>query len=207
MVGSEAVAMTGRMRAMALAIGQVAVVASLVGCGSSAGSATSAGAPTAAATTGSAPSEPAAAPSDLSASGDPGNGSGNGGGPIGGDIGDRSKGSAQAQISGGLTASVDLPFAAAAAQLLAQGPGTAYLPFTDPTNGTLFLTITEGGLLVQYAGPEQVGLTNGGTPCELHIDTLDAKSAKGTFTCKGMLLVKNDGMGNADMTGSFEGHQ
>jgi hypothetical protein len=129
-------------------------------------------------------------------------------GPIGGDIGDRAKGSAQARITGGLTASIDLPFGAALAQLLAQGPGTAYLPYTDPVNGTLFLTIASGNqLLVQYAGPNNVGLTNGATPCELKLDALDAGQARGSFTCKGMMLIQNDSIGSADMSGSFEAHK
>ncbi len=190
----------------------IAIVWLLVGCGGSAGAgspsagvAATSSVATSSATAGgqdSAPSEPAATPEDgAGASG------GGGGGPIGGDVGDRSRGSVQAQISGGLTASVDLPYAPALARLLVDGPDTAYLPFTDPAQGTLFLTVANGGLLVQYVGPDQVGVTNGATPCEFHLDTLDAKNAKGTFTCKGMLLVKNDGMGSADMTGGFEGHQ
>ena len=63
---------------------------------------------------GGGPSPPATEPTDgASPASDPG--ASGGGGPIGGDIGDRTKGSAQAQITGGLTASVDLPFGAAAA--------------------------------------------------------------------------------------------
>ena len=172
----------------------------LVGCGSSAGSvnpsspAAQAPAPsTAEPTDGASPASEPGACTDT--------------GPIGGDIGDRTKGSAQAQITGGLTASVDLPFGAAAAQLLTQGPGTAYLPFTDPTNGTLFLTISGNQLLVQYAGPNDVGLTNGATPCDLKLDALDDSHAKGTFTCKGMLLIQGNAMGNADMSGSFDAHR
>jgi hypothetical protein len=184
----------------------------LVGCGSSTGSATpsspAAQAPgsSAASGGGGAASQPASAPGDA-ATADPGASGSDGGGPIGGDVGDRTKGSVQAQISGGLTASVDLPFAAALAQLLTQGPGTAYLPFTDPVNGTLFLTISDSGLLVQYAGPNNVGLTNGATPCDLKVDALDAGQAKGTFTCKGMLLIQGNTMGSADMSASFEAHR
>jgi len=128
-------------------------------------------------------------------------------GPIGGDVGDRSKGSIQAQISGDMTASLDIPYAANLARLEVDGPNTGYLPFTDPEQGTLFLTFADSGLLVQYAAPNQTGLTNGATPCELHLDSFDANGAKGSFTCKGMLLVKNDGMGSVDMTASFEGHK
>jgi hypothetical protein len=186
----------------------------LLGCGSSAGSPAPsspvAGTPAATPTASTGgddiePSEPAA----TSGGGGSGASSDAGGsnGPIGGDLGDRSKGSIQATVSGGLTASIDLPYAPALARLLTDGPKTGYLPFTDPTNGTVFLTITDGGLLVQYVGPDQVGLANGATPCDLHLDTLDATGAKGSFTCKGMLLVKNDSMGSADMTASFEGHQ
>ena len=172
----------------------------LLGCGTSAGSQVPS---TPAATLGgeqASPTEPAPTQADGGAASDPG------GGPIGGDIGDRSKGSVQAQVTGGLTSTIDLPFGAAAARLLLDGPGTAYLPFTDPANGTLFLTIGDSGLLVQYAGPGDVALTNGAQPCELHLDSLDAGGAKGTFSCKGLLLVKPDAMGSADMTGTFEGH-
>lgn len=189
-------------------VGIVATTLLLIGCGSSAASS----APSTPAVSqapaggGGGGSQPASEPTEVATT-DPGAAGSNGGGPIGGDVGDRSKGSVQAQISGGLTASVDLPYAPVLARLLVDGPDTAYLPFTDPAQGTLFLTVANGGLLVQYVGPDQVGVTNGAAPCEFHLDTLDAKNAKGTFTCKGMLLVKNDGMGNADMTGSFEGHQ
>lgn len=126
---------------------------------------------------------------------------------IGGDIGDPSKGSAQATVTGGVTASIDLPFGAPAAQFPAQAGGTAYLPFTDPVKGTLFITILDNQLSIQYAGPDNVALSNGGTPCELKVDALDAHQAKGSFTCKGMLMVHNESLGSADMTGTFEGHQ
>jgi hypothetical protein len=191
----------------------IAVMVLLVGCAGSATSqatATQAGGADATPAGGGAPSQPPVAASVAASpagGGTAGGASDSGGGPIGGDVGDRSKGSAQARISGGLTASVDLPFGAPAAQLLTQGPGTAYLPFTDPVDGTLFLTISGDQLLVQYAGPNNVGLTNGATPCELKLDALDAGQAKGTFTCKGMLLIQGDAMGNADMSGSFEAHR
>jgi hypothetical protein len=189
----------------------VATLFLLIGCGSAAGSgAPSAGpAGTPAAASSVAASDDQTQPGEAVPSenaGGPDASSDGGGGPIGGDLGDRSKGSIQAHITGGLTADVDLPFAPSLAQLLVNGPNTAYLPFTDVTNGTIFLTLADSGLLVQYAGPDQVGLTNGGTPCELHLDSLDKGGAEGTFTCKGMLLVKNDGMGSADMTATFEGH-
>jgi hypothetical protein len=192
-------------------IGLVATTLLLVGCGSSAASAAPSGpaaASQAPAAAGGGASQPALEPTAV-ASTDPGAaGSDGGGGPIGGDIGDRSKGSVQARISGGYTASVDLPFGAALAQFGVSGTNTAYLPYTDVTNGTLFLTIGDGSqLLVQYAGPGGVGMTNGATPCELHIDTLDDHQAKGSFTCKGMLLIQGDAMGNADMTASFEGRK
>jgi hypothetical protein len=191
-------------------IGLVATTLLLVGCGSSAASAAPSGpaaASQAPAAAGGGASQPALEPTAV-ASTDPGAAGSDGGGPIGGDIGDRSKGSVQARISGGYTASVDLPFGAALAQFGVSGTNTAYLPYTDVTNGTLFLTIGDGSqLLVQYAGPGGVGMTNGATPCELHIDTLDDHQAKGSFTCKGMLLIQGDAMGNADMTASFEGRK
>jgi hypothetical protein len=179
----------------------------LVGCGSSAGS--------------RAPSAPAAAPTDTpaatateAAASEPDDatptdaGSPDGTEMIGTDQGDRSKGSIQAQLSGGLTTSLDIPYAASLSRLLVDGPNTGYLPFTDTEHGTMFLTIADSGLLVQYAGPDQTGITNGATPCDLHLDSLDASGAKGSFTCKGMLLVKGDGtIGSVDMTASFEGHQ
>jgi len=198
--------MSARMGRAIRLVAPIATMVLLLGCGSSAASPAPsgpvAGAP--AATSGrdeTQPSEAAAGASDAGASSD-----GGGNGPIGGDLGSRSKGSIQATVSGGLTASIDLPFAPAPARLLADGPNTASLPFTDPANGTIFLTLADGGLLVQYAGPDQVGLTNGATPCDLHLETLNADGAKGTFTCKGMLLVTNDSMGTADMTATFEGH-
>jgi len=194
----------------------IATALLLLGCGSSAGSATPASpaaqapgpsvATGASSGSGGGPSQPATEPAE-SAEGSIPAGGGASNGPIGGDIGDRTKGSVQAQISGGLTASVDLPFAAPLAQLPSQGPGTAYLPFTDAVNGTLFLTISDNQLIVQYAGPNNVGLTNGGTPCDLKVTALDAGQAKGTFTCKGMLLIKDNAMGSADMSGSFEAHR
>src|SRR4051794_23807588 len=143
----------------------LATMVLLLGCGSSAGSSTPSGpvagtpAATSVASTGgdqTEPSEPAATSGDGGAGASSDAGGGNG--PIGGDLGDRSKGSIQANVSGGLTASIDLPFAPAVARLLTDGPKTGYLPFTDPANGTIFLTVTDAGLLVQYAGPDQVGL-------------------------------------------------
>ena len=181
----------------------VAMTLFLVGCGASAGS--------------RAPSAPAAATDDASQASqpvatqpaasqpDPG-ASDDGQNAIGDNSGDRSKGSAQAQVTGRVTSSIDLPFSATS-QFLANGPGTAYLAFTDPTNGTLFLTIADNGLLVQYAGPDNVALTNGPTPCELHVDSLDGSGAKGSFSCKGMLMVHGESLGNADMSGTFEGHR
>ena len=187
----------GGRRATALArlVLPVATMLVALGCGASTGS--------------TAPSAPAPTPvpTTAPASGDGAGASDAGGGPIGGDIGDRTKGSVKAQVSGDLTASIDLPFAPGAARLAVDGPNTGYLPFTDPTNGTLFLTIADSGLLIQYAGPDNVALTNGAQPCELHLDSLDASGAKGSFTCKGMLLVRADAIGSADMTGTFEGHQ
>ena len=190
-----------------------AAVAVATACGG-----TAAGTPaTAGNSTGAAPANPpasatidpgganqsaAAEPTDDGAATDPG------GGPVGGDIGDRSKGSAQGTISGGYSASFDLPFGAPLAQLLAQGAGTAYLPYTDSAKGTLFLTISaDNQLLVQYAGPDNVGLTNGATPCDLKLDALDRGQAKGSFTCRGMLLIKGESLGSADMTATFEAHK
>jgi hypothetical protein len=180
----------------------------LVGCGGSAAATSSPTTAPADQASASAPSDGGGAASPTSDAGGGGAEASAGGGPVGGDIGDRSKGSIQATISGGYSASVDLPFGAPLAQLLSQGPGTAYLPFTDVTNGTLFLTINEGNqLIVQYAGPDNVGMTNGASPCDLKLDALDSGQAKGSFTCKGMLVVRNDGMGSADMTGTFEAHR
>ena len=181
----------------------VAMSLFLVGCGASAGS--RAPSAPAAATDDTSPvaqpaaTSPAASQPDAGASGDDRN-------AIGDNSGDRSKGSARAQVTGGVTSSIDLPFSSTS-QFLANGPGTAYLAFTDPTNGTLFLTIADNGLLVQYAGPGDVALTNGPTPCELHVDSLDGGGAKGSFSCKGMLMVHGTSMGNADMNGTFEGHR
>jgi hypothetical protein len=201
-----------RWRSTAAASGLLLAASLLAACGGSTAASPSGGsqgAPPASAN----PDPGGAAPSQddggaTASEGGDGPGASTDNGPIGGDIGDRSKGSVQAQITGGLTASVDLPFGAPLAQLLAQGPGTAYLPYTDPVNGTLFLTISSGNqLLVQYAGPNNVGLANGATPCELTLDALDAGQAKGSFTCKGMMLIQNDSIGSADMTGSFEAHR
>ena len=186
------------------------------GCGGSASSAVPsvAAANPPGASAGVDPSRPAAEPTDGAttdpgAGGDPGVGSSdNGGGPIGGDIGDRSKGSIQATVSGGYTASIDLPYGAALGNLLINGPNTAYLPFTDTTKGTLFLTISDGQrLLVQYAGPDNVGMTNGATPCSLTIDALDAGQAKGSFSCKAMMVIRGDSIAAADMAGTFEAHK
>jgi len=182
----------------------IAAILLAAGCGASAGTVAPSTAPT------QFVQDPTPVPSqDDAGGGDTGNpgASGAGGGPIGGDFGDRSKGSVQATVAGGYAGSIDLPFGAPAARFELDGDGTAYLPYTDPVQGTLFLTITGHELLVQYAGPDNVGLSNGATPCELKVDSLDASEAKGSFTCKGMFVVKGDVTGSADMTGTFEGHR
>jgi hypothetical protein len=175
----------------------------LVGCGTAASqapSAPAANAPSAASGAGVAASQPGTGASNAAAA-SPDNG------PIGGDIGNRTKGSVRAQVTGDLTSSIDLPFGAPAAVFEINGPGTAYLPFTDEAAGTLFLTIDHSQLVLAYAGPNNVGITNGSTPCTLTVATLDASQAKGTFTCKNMMLLRADGMGTADISGSFEGHR
>jgi len=191
--------------------GPVAAMLLLLGCGSSAGPAASssaaANAPVASPIAGGGAVEPSTGPA-ASSGADAGAGSADlGGGPIGGTVGDRSKGSIQATVTGGYSASIDLPYGAALGNLGINGPNTAYLPFTDEKAGTVFLTISEGDqLLVQYAGPDNVGITSGATPCELHL-SMDATQAKGTFTCKGLMVIKGESIGSADMTGSFEAHK
>jgi len=181
-----------------------ALTIALIGCSVSAGpqspstaaAAPAASTPTTAAATAS---QPAAAAS-IAASGD--------NGPIGGDVGNRAKGSVKAQVTGGLTTSIDLPFGAPLARFEIDGDDTAYLPFTEPAGGTLFLTISAGNsLLVQYAGPDNVGLSNGASPCTLTITVLDKDQAKGSFACKGMILIRPDALGSADISGTFEGHR
>jgi hypothetical protein len=197
---------TGRTIRLTLLAAMIGLVAA---CGGSAAATPSSSAPGVqpAASTGP-------APGGGEASTDPGGGTGGDlgastdNGPIGGDIGDRSKGSAQATVSGGYSATIDLPYGALLGNLLINGPNTAYLPFTDETHGTLFLTIADGNqLLVQYAGPDNVGITNGGTPCDLKVDALDASQAKGSFTCKGMMVIQGESIGSADMSGTFEAHR
>jgi hypothetical protein len=177
----------------------------LVACGGSAGSqspstpAAAPGAASATTPTAATASQPGAAAS-VAASGD--------NGPIGGDVGNRAKGSVKAQVTGGLTTTIDLPFGAPLARFEVDGDGTAYLPFTDPAGGTLFLTISAGNsLLVQYAGPDSVGLSNGASPCTLTLTVLDTSQAKGSFACKGMMLIRPDSLGSADISGTFEGHR
>jgi hypothetical protein len=179
----------------------------LSACGGSSAASSGASAPVASTAPAPGGGGVSADPGAGGASANPGASVDTGDGPIGGDIGDRSKGSAQVQFSGGYTASVDLPFGAALAQFGLSGPQSAYLPYTDEADGTLFLTISNGQLVVQYAGPNQVGITNGGTPCELKIEALDDHQAKGSFTCKGMLLIQGEALGNADMSGAFDGRK
>lgn len=118
--------------------------------------------------------------------------------------GDRAKGFAQFQLSGGLTETLDLPFAAVLSLWESSGPGSAYLPFTDE-DAVLFLTIDGGRLLVQYARTStSAGVSSGATPCTLTTDILDAASAKGSFSCTGMTMIQGETVGSADMKGIFE---
>lgn len=118
--------------------------------------------------------------------------------------GDPTKGSAKVQVSGGLTETIDLPFAALLALWESNGPGSAYLPFTDE-DAVLFMTFAEDQLLVQYARTSTgVGLTSGATPCTFTTEVLDASNARGSFSCPGMTLIQGDVVGSADMSGTFD---
>lgn len=118
--------------------------------------------------------------------------------------GDRMKGSAQVQVTGGLTETIDLPFAAVLSLWESSGPGSAYLPFTDE-DAVLFMTFSGGQLLVQYARTSTgVGLTSGATPCTFTTEALDASNARGSFSCPDMTLIQGDVVGSADMDGTFE---
>jgi hypothetical protein len=172
------------------------MIAMLVACGGSAGA------------TPTTPDDGGAAPTQDDGGGgeDPAAGTSVDPGAYGGDVGDRSKGSVQAQITGGYTGSVDLPFAAPLAQFDLDDSDGAYLPFTDPSS-TLFMTITGGkDILLQYVHPD-AALTSGATPCTLDVETLDDGQAKGSFTCKGMTLIQGETVGSADINGSFEAHR
>lgn len=176
------------------------------------------GAPTA--SSAGAPSAPAAAPSAGNPGGaaspddgtasetpDPGAPAGTPDDGGGTSPGDRAKGSAQVQVSGGLSETIDLPFAAVLALWESSGPGSAYLPFTD-SDAVLFMTFNGGQLLVQYAkSSTAVGLTSGATPCTHDLEVLDGSTAKGTFSCKGMTLIQGESVGSADISGTFEAHK
>jgi hypothetical protein len=121
--------------------------------------------------------------------------------------GDRTKGSAQVQVTGGVTETIDLPFAAVLSLWASSGPGSAYLPFTD-SDAVLFLTFNGGQLLVQYAKSSTgVGMTSGAAPCTFTTDVLDDSNAKGTFSCKSMTLIQAETVGSADISGTFEAHK
>jgi hypothetical protein len=125
----------------------------------------------------------------------------------GNSAGDPAKGSAKVTVTGGLNATLDLPFAAVLALWESSGPGSAYLPFTDG-DAVLFMTINAGQLLVQYATTSTgVGLTSGATPCTFSAETLDGSTAKGSFACKSMTLIQGQTVGTADVTGTFEAHK
>ena len=177
-------------------------------CGGAA-TASSAGAPSATSVAPSAVNPGTASPDDGAASetpdaDTPGETPGDGGGTS---AGDRTKGSAQVQVSGGMTETLDLPFAAVLSLWVSSGPGTAYLPFTD-SDAVLFMTFNGGQLLVQYARSSTgVGLTSGATPCTFTTDVLDASNAKGSFSCKGMTLIQGATVGSADVSGTFEAHK
>lgn len=142
----------------------------------------------------------AASPDDVAASGTPATGGGT-------SAGDRTKGSAQVQVTGGITETIDLPFAAILSLWASSGPGSAYLPFTD-SDAVLFMTFNGGQLLVQYAKTSTgVGMTSGATPCTFTTDVLDGSTAKGTFSCKGMTLIQGEAVGSADISGTFEAHK
>ena len=127
-------------------------------------------------------------------------------GAFGGDAGNRSKGSVQAQISGGYTGSVDLPFVSELALFNPDGSGGAYMVFTDP-GSTMYLTLDgNGDLLIQYVHPD-ASLTASATPCKADIEAVDDNQAKGTFDCKSLTLLQGEQVGTADITGSFEAHR
>lgn len=176
------------------------IVALVAACGGTA-TGSSAGPPsqTAAAPSVADPGEQAS-PDDVAATGTPATGGGT-------SAGDRTKGSAQVQVNGGITETIDLPFAAVLSLWASSGPGSAYLPFTD-SDAVLFMTFNGGQLLVQYAKTSTgVGMTSGATPCTFTTDVLDDSNAKGSFSCKGMTLIQGEAVGSADIIGTFEAHK
>lgn len=177
----------------------------LVGACGGAATASSAGAPsaTAAAPSGGNPGG-AASPDDATETPDDATETPDDGGTS---AGDRTKGSAQVQVTGDVTESIDLPFAAVLSLWESSGPGSAYLPFTD-SDAVLFMTFNGGQLLVQYAKSSTgVGMTSGAAPCTFTTDVLDASNAKGSFSCKSMTLIRAESVGTADISGTFEAHK
>lgn len=171
------------------------IVALVAACGGTASSSAGPPSQTAAAPSVAEPGEQAS-PDDVTTTETPG-----GGGTA---AGDRTKGSVQVQVTGGITETIDLPFAAVLSLWASSGPGSAYLPFTDG-DAVLFMTFNGGQLLIQYAKTSTaVGLTSGATPCTFTSDVLDDSNAKGSFSCKGMTLIQGQAVGSADISGTFE---
>jgi len=120
-------------------------------------------------------------------------------------IGDATKGSIKAEITGDLTSTIELPLGAPLAQFDVQGNDSAYLPYTDGAK-TLFLTFSDGQILVQYA-EDGTGITSGAVPCTVNMDSLDDGEVKGSFNCPDMMLIKGESIGSVDMTANFDAHR
>ncbi len=113
-----------------------------------------------------------------------------------------------AEVTGDKTLTIELALAPAGSRFETNGDGSALLTFanSDATEA-LFVNISDGSIIVSYAG-DAFGLPLvGAGGCTSQVDELDESHAKGSFTCTGMQVVEGEDAsvtGTADLSGTFE---
>ena len=134
----------------------------------------------------------------------------------GGDGGSFDKGKAHFELTGAATKSGDLGLIADFGTVfLPAGPNSAILTYADASNSaSLMINTSSGGTVVTYADAE-IGVTllplSNGTigECTVAFDDIDADSAKGTFRCENIAVIKGGEtiLGGGTLSGSFDARQ